>query len=389
MKVVWGKFMSKLSYFLNSKIYLLFLSLIFFRSFCMSNEQDKKAEKYKKLDIFNGTNKIVKDFGISPKKQNKQSNNISDKKWRFLLDFIFEKLSNKQVKRKAIDKLNSESVIEKPYSYILAGLIIYRANWRDTLSINSKTNTFKQLNQAIIAKHVDFIRSKIVIRNSAIESEYLWLFNFLISQEIDFEIKNLESLVLLATRENSLELLEYCIEKGADLDYQEKRFGMTALMLASYKGYIPIMKRLIKDYVDIDAEDINGKAAIKYAVEWGKTEAVELLLDEDAYIDDTGLLMLACFHGYDDIIDLLVERRDVNIADSDGTTPLMLLAKEGNRKMVKKAIKKGADVNAAKTIIDSEDNCRKETALSLAMINGHPNIVRLLVRKGAKDDFFE
>lgn len=379
--------MNKLSFFLNSKNYLLFLSLIIFRSLAMSNWQNNEIEKYRRFDTINGANEILKDLEIGLKIQQGKRNNINNEDWQLLLNFILEKLADKKERRKAIDKLNSEEVFKLPNCYILAGLIIYRANFGDSLSRGAKTTKFKQLNQSIEDKKIDFIESNVWLRDSAIESGHIWLFEFLISQEINFELKNLGALVLLAARENSLVLLEYCIEEDADLDYQEKIFGMSGLMYAAYKGYTPIMKRFIKDSVNIDAVDKKGQAAIGYAIESGNTEIVELLLEEGAYTD-IELLTLACFHGYSEIIDLLIDRIDVNEANSDGTTPLMMLAKDGNKKMAKKIIKKGADVNVEKVKFDREGNSHKETALEIATFYGYPEVMWLLYKKGATELIF-
>ena len=70
---------------------------------------------------------------------------------------------------------------------------------------------------------------------------------------------------------------------------------------------------------------------------------------------------------------------DVNAANEDGITALMLAAAEGHTGIVRQLVASGANVNAATT----NNEFAGDTALILAASRGHTDIVRLLMEKGA------
>jgi ankyrin repeat protein len=90
--------------------------------------------------------------------------------------------------------------------------------------------------------------------------------------------------------------------------------GETALMLASLKGHVPLVKLLISRNADINHP---GWTPLHYAATGGHVDLIRLLLEESAYID----------------------------AESpNGTTPLMMAARYGSAKATQLLIDEGADL---------------------------------------------
>jgi len=82
----------------------------------------------------------------------------------------------------------------------------------------------------------------------------------------------------------------------------------------------------------------------------------------------------------------LSHKADTNIKDDIGTTPLMVAAKNGYKKIVELLLENGAEINAIEGIeleFGSGESKAGMTALIYAARGGHAEIVRLLLTKGA------
>ena len=88
-------------------------------------------------------------------------------------------------------------------------------------------------------------------------------------------------------------------------------------------------------------------------------------------------LHIAAKKGYADVVMFLVESgAEVNITDTGGNTPLILIIhKTGNLAVARRLLESGAVVNA--------QNRTGETALMYAAWRGHPGIVELLLENRA------
>ena len=88
-------------------------------------------------------------------------------------------------------------------------------------------------------------------------------------------------------------------------------------------------------------------------------------------------LHIAAKKGYADVVTFLVERgAKVNITDTEGNTPLILIIhKTGNLEITGRLLERGAAVNM--------QNRTGETALMYAAWHGHPGIVQLLLENRA------
>jgi ankyrin repeat protein len=123
----------------------------------------------------------------------------------------------------------------------------------------------------------------------------------------------------------------------------------------------------------LDAASIGDLEGVKAAIEDGA--------DPD-YVSNgvfgQSALKVAAAHGYVDVIELLLKRgANINIVDEDGSTPLMYALLHENNNAVKILVANGADVRRAGGIWG-------HTPLHLAAMNGDPDIVKLLLERGAR-----
>ncbi|TPX51446.1 hypothetical protein SeMB42_g00779 [Synchytrium endobioticum] len=145
-----------------------------------------------------------------------------------------------------------------------------------------------------------------------------------------------------------LEVVEYLIDRGADVDAVEGKYDRTALFSAIWWGHLKVIMCLIE----------KGRAS------WTRTP--------------TKFLFVAIYgKGNMEVIQYLVKHgADLNGTDSDdGGTPIHRAAWEGNVEAVKYFIHCGCPINGT--------NSRKETPLNLAACNGKLPVVVYLVEQGA------
>src|SRR5512147_1881594 len=136
---------------------------------------------------------------------------------------------------------------------------------------------------------------------------------------------------------------------AGNADEPRKPDGSTPLMSATFEGDVAEAGRLIKEGADVKATNSYGVTAMQLAADTANTELIRLLLKAGA---------------------------DPESANPDGETALHLVARSGNVEAAKVLLKAGAKVN-------SRERFGEQTPLMWAAARRHPQMVELLVSKGA------
>lgn len=163
---------------------------------------------------------------------------------------------------------------------------------------------------------------------------------------------------------------------GACADMNDIEHSYTMLNFAIWGGHAEIVRLLLENQADVNAQDEDGNTIFADAVNYGNLEIVELLLNHGANIfveDSSGNLPLATSvsrkHSHL-VPTLIASGADVNASDYTGKTPLMIAAEYGLSEMANLLLTYGADV----TLTDSEGR----TAADWASEEGHKALSKCL-----------
>ncbi len=191
-----------------------------------------------------------------------------------------------------------------------------------------------------------------------------------------------------------LEMLKVMIEKGVDVNLTQDlpaEAGNTPLHLACIYGRGEIVKLLEESGADSSLQNVNGELPAHHAVmkkKFGgelRNEDRAAVLKELKHLDGarsdgkTPLMLLQYLNlnATNELLPIFLEKGvDVNAADNNGNTALILNTKEQcYKEVIKQLIRAGADVKMA----DNTGN----TALHYALRYGNQEVARLLIKKGA------
>lgn len=153
-------------------------------------------------------------------------------------------------------------------------------------------------------------------------------------------------------------------------------------MAAAKSGDSDRVRAFIEQGADVNRPNGNGGTAIMYAALSGEVEPVAVLLEHHAHVDAVAkngwtALMIAAVKGYVDVARLLLEHgAEPNRVDVYAWTPLMRAVYEHRLRIVRLLLDDyRTDVNRA-----GENGV---TALHLAVADGDPDAVKLLLSRGA------
>lgn len=152
-----------------------------------------------------------------------------------------------------------------------------------------------------------------------------------------------------ATQRGDLSALRKLVDTGMYALDCANEFGDTPLLVAAASGHADVVAYLLDAHVDITRVDTEGNDALITASERpGNAVVIRLLLAHGADIDRRNQL---------------------------GRTPLIAAAAVGDLPNVVELLRHNPALNA-----ESHD---EETALTFAVVNEHPELVRVLVEAGA------
>jgi len=157
----------------------------------------------------------------------------------------------------------------------------------------------------------------------------------------------------LASSGGNVEILEYLISKGANVNDKDEQ-GNTPLHNAAGQGQIKAMEILIAKGAELEARNRLNLTPLQMAVMGKKKDAAQLLLAKKADINVKGgfggetCLHYAAAQGDTGMAKFLLEKgaSPEAVQDLTGQTPLFLAASAKQKGMVELLIAKGAKVNA-------------------------------------------
>lgn len=154
--------------------------------------------------------------------------------------------------------------------------------------------------------------------------------------------RSVNEALLLASRRGWVDLVRVLLEQEVDLTFQSIGEKWTALHMAAMSGHREVLEILIAKGVDIVIKDRDGRTALFQATEQGFESIVGLLLerkeiktDIDAWMGQESLLF-AAEKGYDGIVKLLLDSGvDFDATDASDRTAMVLAAANGKEAIVK------------------------------------------------------
>jgi ankyrin repeat protein len=148
------------------------------------------------------------------------------------------------------------------------------------------------------------------------------------------------------------EIITYLMSKGASATTHSAR-AMTPLMMAAIRGHVSVVQLLFErvSQMNLDEADEGGLTALHMAAFWGHPETVAFLLSKQAEpnarnVEGTTPLVLAARQGHAAVARLLAQhlgRQRVDETDAEGRTALFWAAYEGHEETVDVLLSSGAD----------------------------------------------
>jgi hypothetical protein len=164
------------------------------------------------------------------------------------------------------------------------------------------------------------------------------------------------------------------LEAGLPPDFEGQTIG-SGLMIGAWEGSIPMMELFHNRGADVNKVNRLGEQALLHAAWKGRFEAVRWLVEHGARLDRLGkewsALHYAVFAGHEEIVRFLLERgANANARSTNGSTPLMMAAREGKEEITARLLEVGARTDLV--------NDWNEGAAQWAMRQNNVRIARLI-----------
>jgi len=224
----------------------------------------------------------------------------------------------------------------------------------------------------------------------------------LIDKRVDVNAPEADGTTALhwAVHQNDLELAERLIRAGAKVNAKND-YGATPMSEAAVTGTAAIIETLLKAGADVESPNPDGQTALMVVARTSRVDAAQALLRHGARVNaveqwrgQTALMWAAAQSQPAMVKALVAAGADVNARSTvnnwqrqvtaepraiyrpaGGLTPLLYVAREGCVECAKYLVEGGANLNLA----DPEE----VSPLLLSILNGHFDLAAYLIQKGA------
>lgn len=164
--------------------------------------------------------------------------------------------------------------------------------------------------------------------------------------------ENGQTLLMIACQAGNYEIVRELIRQGADVNAEDSD-NWTPLINASKQGSEDIVRYLVSNGSSIEHREMGGWTAVMWACYKGHADVVQFLLNEgacsnvyDAY--HVSCLIWAAGRGHHEVVQhLIASGAKLNTGDKYGTTPLVWSSRKGHTYIVKSLLEAGANVDTA------------------------------------------
>ena len=198
--------------------------------------------------------------------------------------------------------------------------------------------------------------------------------------------------LIKATRNRDEKMASLLISRGASVDDKDD-YGSAALIHAAVGGSEKIVQLLLEHGASANTINDEGKTALHFAALYGNTHMASLLIERGANVNQIGPfgltpLMIASASGKKEIIELLLQyKADTELTDINNDKALMFACEHGHLEIVKRLLESNKTFSPSISSFFKFDETPQEQlieqrrALYLAAVNGHAEIVDLLIKK--------
>ena len=282
---------------------------------------------------------------------------------RLDLEYNLEEINDKwHAKNIIIKNFSLESKIKELIENSISGRG-EKVNFKYVKFISNNTNVKLFHNEIIINKIVSYGSEETAKVVPTFGGYHYFAMKIMLNN--DESIENINQQFIYASWCGYLPIVKLLIKKGADIHANND----WAIIGASSEGYLTLVKLLIKKGADIHAL---CDWAIICASRGGHIDIVELLINSGSNIHarNHSPIIYASQNGHSSIVKLLIES-GANIFALDNEA-IIYASRYGHLSMVKLLIDLGVDVHA-----------QNNQAIIEALRNGHSSIVKLLIEAEA------
>ena len=177
-----------------------------------------------------------------------------------------------------------------------------------------------------------------------------------------------------AIEQGNVQKVRGWLDEGLNPEFMDNQLG-SGLMIAAWHGNIELMQLFLERGANPRRANKNGEQPLQLAAWNGHLEAVKWLLNHGAALNRDGkhwaALHYAVFNGHNDLAAFLIARgAEINARSPNGSTPLMMAAREGREDLTRVLLESGADPKLKSDWGDS--------ALTMAMRYDHYRLGKMI-----------